>query len=86
MAEPLTVEDHRGRAAERVGGELRETHEIHAKAGSTIVSARKPGAEVGACCAPVEQESCCEPAAKRKCCGAAADGSACRCRRARRTR
>jgi len=67
-------------AAGLVDVEVRETHRVHAKAGSAIVRARKPGREAGACCAPVEQESCCEPAAKTDCCGVAAGGSRCRCR------
>lgn len=63
-------------AAGLVDVEVRETHRVHAKAGSAIVRARKPST----CCAPVEQETCCEPAAKTACCGAAATGAICGCR------
>jgi SAM-dependent methyltransferase len=61
-------------AAGLVDVEVRETHRVHAQAGSAIVRARKPGAEGDACCAPVEHETCCEPAAKTDCCGAARCG------------
>ncbi len=65
-------------AAGLVDIELRETHRVHAKAGSAIVRARKPEPEADACCGPAEHETCCEPAAKTECCGTASAG--CRCR------
>ena len=68
------------RAAGLVDVEVRETHRVHAKAGSAIIRARKPEVDAGSCCAPVEQETCCEPAAKADCCGVAASGSSCDCR------
>jgi SAM-dependent methyltransferase len=67
-------------AAGLVDVEVRETHRVHAKAGSAIVRARKPAPEADACCGSVEHETCCEPAVKTDCCGAAGAGSACRCR------
>ena len=67
------------RTAGLVDVEVRETHRVHANAGSAVVRARKAVAGARACCAPVEQETCCEPAAKASCCGAAATGSSCGC-------
>ncbi len=46
--------------------EIRETHRVHAHAGSAIIRARKPGS---ACCDPQRLSSCCQPAAKDECCG-----------------
>ncbi|MDQ3676150.1 MAG: arsenite methyltransferase [Actinomycetota bacterium] len=78
IAGALTREEYETglRAAGLVDIEVRETHRVHPKAGSSIVRARKPSA----CCAPVEHETCCEPAAKTACCDAAVRGSSCGCR------
>jgi hypothetical protein len=59
---------------------IRHTHRVHEHAGSAIIRARKPVADV--CCAQAEQETCCAPEAKADCCGTpeAHAGGTCGCR------
>ena len=56
--------------------EIRETHRVHAHAGSAIVRAQK----TSSCCGQTEQAACCQPADKQDCCGATAHASDCGCR------
>jgi hypothetical protein len=60
--------------------EIRHTHRVHEHAGSAIIRARKPVADV--CSAQAEQETCCAPEAKADCCGTpeAHAGGTCGCR------